>query len=177
MLLPMFINRNMLSFQAEVEGLKERHLVVYRDGDHDGSLVSLDENEKLDNAENVNILQNNGTYYTALCRKSLCPNMRCNMNAAFNSTLNYRDHIWCTRKESTKSIWTKSVPIQSKGIILYSVSLLKIEDVIMSYNVRFFFYFVIQYYASEPFMLVFPRFVTNGLMVTSVWLHRVDDAQ
>ncbi|CAN4096597.1 unnamed protein product [Withania somnifera] len=46
--------------QEEVEGLKGPHLVVYRDGDH-GYLVSLDENDRLDKAENVNLLQNNGT--------------------------------------------------------------------------------------------------------------------
>ncbi|CAN4094639.1 unnamed protein product [Withania somnifera] len=46
----------------EVEGLKGPHLVVYRNGDR-GSLVSLDENDRLDKAENVNLLQNNGTTY------------------------------------------------------------------------------------------------------------------
>ncbi|KAM3215738.1 putative galacturonosyltransferase 6 isoform X1 [Capsicum annuum] len=48
--------------QEEVEDLKGPHLVVYRDGDH-GSLVSLNENDSLDKAENVNSLQNNGTTY------------------------------------------------------------------------------------------------------------------
>lgn len=48
--------------QEEVEGLKGPHLVVYRDGDH-GSLVSLDENDRRHKAEDVNLLQSNGTTY------------------------------------------------------------------------------------------------------------------
>ncbi|MCD7451289.1 hypothetical protein HAX54_010809 [Datura stramonium] len=48
--------------QEEVEALKGPHLIVYRDGDHSSS-VSSDENDKLDKAENVILLQNNGTAY------------------------------------------------------------------------------------------------------------------